>query len=116
MHTPGPWKIQELSKLDGEYVIFTGGQSSEDADAHVALACGGLGHYDEGGDDCGCHESKANALLIAASPELLEQLEHLVEYLQFHVADGSADWDACLPEHKSVIADAQAVIDKAKGR
>lgn len=44
--------------------------------------------------------------------QVLDSLQYLVEYLRFHTAE-SADWDALLPEHKSILDHCEATIQKA---
>jgi hypothetical protein len=88
-HTPGPWtndpKIGVTFGPDGE-PIQTGGEL--------------------------CHEEfRANAALIATTPELLETLKATVKYLRFlreSYGVGS--------QVNDMIREADCIIDKAEGR
>lgn len=99
MHTPGPWTL--IYANDGRTYICGG----------EPLPNGGLGWLaqvnvdlspDGQGDDC---EGDANAVLMAAAPELLEACEKLVYW--HGLFPGEAD--------KPIVAFARAAIAKAKG-
>lgn len=80
-HTPGPWKAKAQGRTNDWFVYG--------------------GEYDENIADISVYDSKANAHLIAAAPELLDALVNL---RQFCVAMGHGD-----------CPDATAVIRKAVG-
>lgn len=104
--TPGPWAITDSggSIMDSDQFII--------ATCHrLAVLCRwhekGFEHFsDEGASkDIGTITAKANANLIAAAPELLEQLIRL----RNKIADYHPDDD----DHLDVV---DAVINKALGR
>lgn len=66
-HTPGPWSIQWPKHQADEYITILARPGDSEGDA--------IGFLARGWDD----EQKANALLIAASPELLKALKALVQ-------------------------------------
>ena len=98
-HTPGPWTIDSEGNLYGNIGIIR---------PYIGNLC----------DDYNDEQSKANARLIAAAPELLAALKcalaDLEGSLQAHEQmDRLAhDWDA----HKQSIDEASAAIAKAEGR
>ena len=81
-HTPGPWRLCRVDTdlvLDGNYKAIA--KASFRATSTMNLV----------------HETKANARLIAAAPELLEALKTLTAYLgktATHTSDLEAVWDA----------------------
>lgn len=92
-HTPGPWEHQHCHTA-----IVTGNQT-------LARVYHGEGRS--------FNESKANARLIAAAPELLEALIEMVEDFsdRFDLESSSTN-----PGIKHVIAEARHVIKKATGK
>ncbi len=61
-HTPGPWKVKS------DYNVFSGGgRLVANSGGHSGSVCPEEIH----------EENKANAILIAAAPDLLEALENL---------------------------------------
>jgi hypothetical protein len=102
-HTPGEWLA--IHDLDGDYAIFAG-------DKLIAVT------------DKDTDEDQANAVLIAAAPELLKELEHarvyivgLAGYLETCsievIADNLPTTVAYLKDRKEIIATA---IKKARGQ
>jgi hypothetical protein len=85
-HTPGPWTQDEFRTINanGKTLMVEG----------VALS----GRIDE--------ETRANARLIAAAPELLAALQGLLK----GIFDGPADADAAM-----LIAKARDAVNKATG-
>lgn len=100
-HTPGPWKLREVTQLVYWGKIYTGTKSI----AQVQLW--------EHGKASGDEEARANAHLIAAAPELLEALKGIANANQ-------QDWDEALrsPEDFKRWAQSLAnhVVNKAEGR
>lgn len=96
-HTPGPWNWYEHNKKEPE----SGPVKVETKDRVIAeIVWCGVGQHEE---------RKANALLIAAAPELLEALEKLLSFpfaesCQECGIGNSEEWEA-----------AKAAISKAKG-
>ena len=94
-HTPGPWSIYFNSRDD--LVIrkmFTDGQESHS----IAR----------------CHSGAANALLIAAAPDMLAALQGYVDAFEHHLitnTNGARDFD--FTGH--IAAQARAAIAKATG-
>jgi hypothetical protein len=92
-HTPGPW----VAKDDGVGPYIMAGEID------IAMAVGPFSYdYME-------LEVNANALLIAAAPDLLEMLDRAVRRLEIAHANG----DTIMREW---IIDARAVIAKVEGR
>ena len=123
-HTAGPWYVEELYELRGYQPVIP----IEDTDGNeIAQAIFWSTVAEEGGQD----ESRANARLIAAAPELLEALEALVATFVVEQDDWDNDhlWYLCnecdarvvddpdLIEHESNcrVGLARAVIKKARG-
>ncbi len=94
-HTPGPWYYQEES------------------DAYTHIVRGPGGYFIHQGPQFTSGESKANARLIAAAPDLLEAVEAVVENSCGRCEDGICNYtqNPCEP-----IAKARAAIAKAKGK
>lgn len=65
-HTPGPWYVQDNTDQDGD-----GHQLRVDSDEGVVAQCGRKPFVDE--------QSRANAALIAAAPEMFAALKRLVD-------------------------------------
>lgn len=113
-HTPGSWNIHESSKgaqpfvvqskgNEGEYIAFSQWVSAGNkiiGEIYMNTAKGGWPKVESVG------ECKANAELIAASPDLLEALKALLEA----VDDVSDDFGWPLATDK-----ARAAINKAEG-
>ena len=106
-HTPGPWKIQEESFID--YITLDNGTP-------VA------GVYQTPTGACGDHsEQHANANLMAAAPETLEQRNELLAALELLIdaedRPGRPGSSALVTPAKRKLrfANARAVIAKAKG-
>lgn len=97
-HTPGPWKIVEMSP---PFVEYPGYAIKRDDDvqfpvAFVAKTRGGLRP-----------PTLANAALIACAPELLAECEILVQVVEKKV-ETSTELDA-------IVSYAKQLIAKAKG-
>lgn len=65
-HTPGPWRL-----IVGEYGCKRIGPDRPGHQRGIVEVCATVGLFDE-------EQDKANALLIAAAPELLEALEAIL--------------------------------------
>ena len=90
-HTPGPWQacdVGDYSDYDGRCRVILGN------DLRIAVV---LGDHDE---------SAANARLIAAAPDLLEELEDMVSLVEYLMNDSYDNKET---------AEARAAIAKAKG-
>lgn len=99
-HTPGPWTVQ----FEREATNHTEDHRHDILDSQAKY----LGRFTRSGMT-DYEESKANARLIAAAPELLEALEHTHTWLCEHfgdIGDGSME---CLCQ------EVEAAIAKAKG-
>lgn len=96
-HTPGSWEVEGSSIM----AVF------EDQEVQVACISPTSWSYPDGGKTHRLREqSKANANLIAAAPELLEELERLVRYYEPNETR---------PEAVGKIIWAKQAIDKARG-
>lgn len=84
-HTPGPWKKDRYGDLKNPY--------------GVRVVVWGLGIY----SSLRCQEAEANARLIIAAPDLLNELERMVRHAEKLGRSGS------------IYNDARAAIAKAKG-
>ena len=90
-HTPGPWQacdVGDYSDYDGRCRVILGN------DLRIAVV---LGDHDE---------SAANARLIAAAPDLLEELEDMVSLVEYLMNDSYDNKET---------AEARAAIARAKG-
>ena len=95
-HTPGPWKVEQ--RFSGNRFIHS--DNSQSPICRVAFVGMGIG----------VDESKANADLIAAAPELLEALENLLDAVRQNI-DGkppTADQIFEIGGHAAVAAIAKA--------
>jgi hypothetical protein len=93
-HTQGPWFIS----LEGRFVRYRIGGTGFAYNVCAMEAFGGP-------ED----EKWANAHLIAAAPELLEALEHMVAVSNWATTIQSEE------QYDAMIANAEAAIRKAKG-
>lgn len=114
--TPGPWKLLEPSWS----MISTVGDPYGHGQMLVAQVRG-WGHL-TGQGSCRLPESQAiavqtaNAVLIAAAPDLLEALKEYVEWFgAVHGQDCPAD-DTCTCIGRGLNARVNAAIAKAEGR
>lgn len=105
-HTPGPWEVVEYG--DGDSLAIHEG-SSENRICFMSRP-GKLGDFEK---------TKANAILIAAAPDLLEPapdaadlLERYAEYIRSVPAD-QLEVHPYLPEVEHVIETLRAAIAKA---
>lgn len=90
-HTPGPWKV-----VDRWYVW-----TDDDVGCEVAKVC------DENLDDDTLVQADADARLIAAAPELLHELQHLLSMWEEAIG-----WK---PDYMDMADSARKVIAKATG-
>jgi hypothetical protein len=94
-HTPGPWTCEVSEESPNGLVL---GRAGEDVVAEIQS------------NGQTATEVMANARLIAAAPELLGALEHMVAV---------ANWSTTIQSEEqfdAMIADAEAAIRKAKGK
>jgi hypothetical protein len=99
-HTPGPWIYDETWGLIHD--ARKSAQGPHESAAEIcAIHAGRTGKRDE---------SKANARLIAAAPELLAALQTMVEQAGCYMDDGEAT-----KEEMNAMDAARAAIAKAKG-
>lgn len=91
MHTPGPWELSEHKNSDGRCVVLANGIVLALVCARASSPASGRQYF----------EKDANARLIAAAPELLAALKHLVRY-DFGDSEGAKE--------------ARAAIEKAETR
>lgn len=94
-HTPGPWRLCQLSNDEATY--------GTNAGRFIVVS-------NDGGDEItGAIHNDDDAILIATAPELLEALTQLLGRLDHH---GNID----LVREEGPIQDARAAIAKAEGR
>ena len=105
-HTPGPWA------LDDKTGTISWGDCSFGAPAGAGgfvvashSVCNIPRHQSERITD----EHRANALLIAAAPELFRSARMWIEYLDSPSPDGSGELE------EQILGDMRAAIAKAKG-
>lgn len=96
-HTPGPWKLSA-----------SGGLVVPDNGNPVAVICKGFDKY---GDDF--PNWSQNAHLIAAAPDLLENLEHALTFIELFGDHRHLEKGKCA--HCRLIQHMQQAINKAKG-
>lgn len=104
-HTPGPWGTDDYGVSTRLVVIDRQGNA-------VPIANGSIeGAWD---DD---PEARANAILFAAAPELLEALQAAVTYLEAHRPKGKINdiYHELNHYENSVMQPARAAIQKATG-
>lgn len=92
-HTPAPWEIRVGFDVTGYPCYFIKGVSGDEKRNYERL--------------------EANAHIMAAAPELLEALKHVVAAERAFIEDTNGAWDDEVG--RAVIA-AEAVIRKAEGR
>jgi len=91
-HTPGPWVfIEDVGRVSR-------GTPKREGDVICFIARGGL------------PESIANGRLIAAAPDLLQALEHIVAVSNWATTIQSEE------QYDAMIADAEAALVKARGQ
>jgi len=101
-HTPGPWEVGVIdttevhSELYDEAIV----QLPYEEDTYYKARYPTL------------EEAQANASLVAASPDLLEALENLIDLCE---GEGVISGTGALLEWADVMSDAQKAIQKAKG-
>ena len=95
-HTPGPWALRSDPGHFDSLTEITGGICGNTKPFRFTLEV-------SIGGDTDIHTLEANARLIAASPELLEALELMVDTYD------NGGWPS------STLVIARAAIDKAKG-
>lgn len=105
-HTPGPW-IPEIEPTNTEGVNVRFSVNSKEK-LHI---CSGQSQ-EHLGEDHGIHEdeSRANARLIAAAPELLEALK--LSLITARPGPTSVDWQLAVED---IREQARAAIAKAEG-
>ncbi len=105
MHTPGPWAL--IERADERYIVS---ETETDWDGDRKMVCdlfrGGYSYDDAP------HAVHANALLIAASPTLLEALEALLA----DCGDAGADGYVENSIHFGKLRAARAAIALATGK
>lgn len=111
LHTPGPWFLEDddvMATVDGEPTIV------------ADVFCGG---YTRNGDDDGARKH-ANARLIAAAPDLVDELRglyrayvRLLESARDRIIDLGGDCDPVdrMEEGDPALCSARAAISKATG-
>jgi hypothetical protein len=96
-HTPTPWAVFQLADDEDTYGIDAG-KWIVTTDEHRNEVTGVI-------------QTLEDARLIAASPEMLVSLQHLVEQLEWHIKNNN-DFGA----DRQRVREAQAVIAKAQGK
>ena len=103
-HTPGPWEM-DCKTRPTEVCIVHGLPPHGDEGQKWAYIRGAIGYWEA--DE---NENLANARLIAAAPELLNELENCLDLLNLTFPDVPVDSRIGV-----AIAKARAAIDKATG-
>lgn len=104
-HTPGPWGAE---RYQGEInIVSCNKRDAEEKDLGIvyvlARGIGGMIHGENFDDRS---EVEANALLIAAAPELLEALQAMVDVCESPDFDGAPS-DAHMLQARAAIAKAR---------
>lgn len=98
-HTPGPWEADNVDTGFSGYECHILADEAQPGAKLPAIAAGAT-----------AEECRANALLIAAAPQLLSELEAMVDMFERHIDgregpdDAAARWDS-----------ARAAISSARG-
>lgn len=108
-HTPGPWHAGWLDAQNG-WIL-------DDADKYLAQ----IVTSDEEGKLAPRKEHKANALLLASAPDLLDALNSIIDYAECEIRDrrkliSCPEEEADVKEAKSLLDKARAAIARAEGR
>ena len=107
-HTPGPWVVeggqQAWSAAKGSIETVLGGADGETV---VASLCTGGGRFSD--NAAALAQTKADARLIAAAPDLLEACETLL------VEGLGVPLNSRTPLFDDVVRNARAAIAKARG-
>lgn len=103
-HTPGPWTLDPASYIESG-LVREDGESGRDG-YHIVDAGSGSVRLD--GFHIAACITKADARLVAASPDLLDALEHFVRWAE-------APKDIWNERPKLCLDRARAAIAKAKG-
>lgn len=105
MHTPGPWRVDFARTPDG----IVGFRVLAPERWHSVANCN---CYEPCNAVCFTPEEKySNAHLIAAAPDLLEALKHLIEDPDYQVAIGGNPYAV-----EAMLSRCRAAIAKAEGR
>jgi hypothetical protein len=119
-HTPGPWETRKYSSDDeeiellrsigrepvqlltneGQRIVMAGEKRVAAVDCHTKYKRGEA-HKAQ------CHERDANALLIAAAPDLYRELEHLVRLIDPCIGSSGIPGLATLNGAKAALAKAR---------
>ncbi len=112
-HTPGPWAFDGISRIDALQFRKPAPDNPKYMQGLVALP------YSCGETDDGQTNHTANALLMAAAPDLLTSLQNMVGLAEEAIAlrEQSQDPDDAemLPVYRDQLAAARADIAKATG-
>ena len=95
-HTPGPWTVCEWTGPSGRRFLI------ETADMKHGLAT--IVPNENASTLLTMEQHRANAKLMSAAPDLLEELEEIVEQAK------ACGW------HKSILESATRLISKVKGK
>lgn len=87
-HTKGPWEIQLIDEEHSGYADWKTFCVRAPNNCHLAS----IGHVDR----FHSKDTEANARLIAAAPELLEELQQAVETMQGDPVQGVGEWQSGL--------------------
>ena len=99
LHTPGPWKLEERSIYALQHAGWRKGEEQFENRFYASV---------QAGRGTPTEELEANARLIAAAPELLHELEHLVRLME--------PYEDRLPfPGLATLNGARAAIKKARG-
>lgn len=82
--TPGPWEVVEDIRYENTESQYTAGFDIFNFDGVSVVGCEGISGDSE--------KERANAILIAAAPDLLEALENL--YRDSMASDFNEHWDS----------------------
>ena len=104
-HTPGPWGWE---CKEADWVVDTGGDNTVQPVGPKGKlpVCLVVVNASWGKD----HILDANAHLIAAAPDLLDALKHLLAFVEEHTATGEV-----IPPHTMEHVRSRAAIAKAEG-
>lgn len=106
-HTPGPWTIRHGTNVFGKDIHY---RNSERVVANAG------GHDNNRFFEEVSEENKANAILIAAAPELLAACEGILPFVREDFSDETPDGESCASdEYREAFRAIVNAVKKAKG-
>lgn len=105
-HTPGAWKIATSGYANAPSVIYAGDKGPDFGRKYPLQGCDWIAEVKED-ESPRAREYHANARLIAASPELLDELEKALRFIARNCPDSD--------QRQAIIQSGWATIRKSRG-